>query len=145
MIDNDKELIEANSWVSLANNIATIISSGLATIFVTINRPLISLVILLVAVIISYILLGFIKPDTAPVHADKIKVKEIFDNFIGGMKLVEHNKLIMLMIPIALVVNFCFYVIWLLTPKFAITVFSQYWFVYNGIDIAYTVGGIIGA
>ena len=145
LIDNDKELIEANSWVSLANNIATIISSGLATIFVTINRPLISLVILLVAVIISYILLGFIKPDTAPVHADKIKVKEIFDNFIGGMKLVEHNKLIMLMIPIALVVNFCFYVIWLLTPKFAITVFSQYWFVYNGIDIAYTVGGIIGA
>ena len=145
LIDDDKELIKANSWVSLANNIATIVSSGVATIFVTINQPLISLIILLVSVMISYILLGFIKPDSAPAHAGKIKVKGILDNFIDGIKLVGHNKLIMLMIPIALIVNFCFYVIWLLMPKFAITVFNQYWFVYNGIDIAYTVGGIIGA
>ena len=30
-------------------------------------------------------------------------------------------------------------------PKFALTVFENYRFVYNGIDIAFTVGGIIGA
>ena len=122
LIEDDKELIKANSWVSLANNIATIISSGVATIFVTI-----------------------IKPDSSPVNVGQIKIKEIFDNFVDGLKLVGHNKLIMLMTPIALVANFCFYVIWLLMPKFAITVFSHYWFVYNGIDIAYTVGGIMGA
>lgn len=145
LIEDDKELIKANSWVSLANNIATIISSGVATIFVTINKPLISLLILLASIIISYILLGFIKPDSSPVNVGQIKIKEIFDNFVDGLKLVGHNKLIMLMIPIALVANFCFYVIWLLMPKFAITVFSHYWFVYNGIDIAYTVGGIVGA
>lgn len=145
LIDNDDELIEANSWVSLANSIATIVSSGVATIFVAVNKPVISLIILLISVVISFIFLGFIKPDKAPSYASEMKVKYIFEDFADGLKLVLHNKLIMLMIPIAIVANFCFYVIWLLMPKFALTVFENYRFVYNGIDIAFTVGGIIGA
>lgn len=145
LIDNDDELIEANSWVSLANSIATIVSSGVATIFVAINRPVISLLILLISVIISYIFLGFIKPDQVPSYAGEMKVKYIFEDFADGMKLIWHNKLITSMIQIAIITNFCFYVIWLLMPKFALTVFDQYRFVYNGIDIAFTVGGIIGS
>lgn len=145
LIDNDDELIEANSWVSLANSIATIVSSGVATIFVAVNKPVISLIILLTSVVISFIFLGFIKPDKAPSYASEMKVKYIFEDFADGLKLVLHNKLIMLMVPIAIVANFCFYVIWLLMPKFALTVFENYRFVYNGIDIAFTVGGIIGA
>lgn len=145
LIENDDLLIKANSWVSLANNIATIVSSGVAAFFVALQKPTFAIYILLLSVLCSLAALSFVKNDKAPIYSQNISIGKIKSRFIYGFKLVLKNKLIVSMIPIALIVNFCFYVIWLLMPNLAVNNFGKYEFMYNGIDIAYTLGGIIGA
>lgn len=145
LIEDDELLIKANSWVALANNIATIVSSGLAAVFVAFKKPMISMIILSVSVVVSLIALSFIQADPAPRNPEAVNLKNIWNGFVEGLKLVCKNKLIVIMIPIAIIVNFCFYVIWLLMPNFAVNIFSRYEFMYNGIDIVYTLGGILGA
>lgn len=145
LVENNDLLIKANSWVSLANNIATIVSSGVAAIFVALRKPTFAIYILLLSVLCSLIALGFVKNDKVPIYSKNITIKKICSRFVHGFKLVLKNKLIVSMIPIALIVNFCFYIIWLLMPNMAVNNFGKYEFMYNGIDIAYTLGGIIGA
>ncbi|CAJ2235108.1 MFS transporter [Companilactobacillus paralimentarius] len=143
-IQKDEDIVSANSWVSLASQVSSIVSSGFSVIMVMMKDPKYSLIFVMISVIISFVSLSRIKADDKPqIHSDtssfqlRSKIKE-------GISLIYKNHLVSIMIPIALVTNFCYWTIWLLMPKFSVDIYGKYSFTYNFIDIGVTIGGILG-
>lgn len=145
LVENKKELFKANSWVSLANQLASVSSSGLSVLFVLWKKPIWALFGLGLSVLISYLTILHVPSDATPIQEHSLSFGKTMSDFKHGLLLIVHNRLISLMIPIALISNFCFWSIWLLMPKYSVDIFNQYKIVYNIIDISFTIGGILGA
>lgn len=145
LVDNKKELFTVNSWVSVANQVATVGSSAISVVMVILKKPVSAFIIVTFSLSLSLMLIYHLHADAAPVNRLRMHVNGLFHDFMSGLKLVIQNKLISFMIPVALVTNFCFWSIWLLMPKHSIDLFGKFKIVYNVIDVSFTVGGIIGA
>ncbi|GEO58377.1 MFS transporter [Companilactobacillus bobalius] len=143
-IQNDEDIVSANSWVSLASQVSSIVSSGFSVIMVMMKDPEYSLVCVVISVIISFISLSRIKADDKPKMSNNISLFRLKSKIKEGIFLIYKNHLVSIMIPIALVTNFCYWTIWLLMPKFSVDIYGKYSFTYNFIDMGLTIGGIVG-
>jgi len=145
LVPDSDDLFKANSWVSATNQIASISSSLLAVVFVYLKQPIFALATASTSCIISLIFLIKITKDPVPKNPQKFHLQIEIARFAQGLRLATSNPIIKFMIPIAVVINFCYWSIWLLMPKFSIEVFARYGYTYNLIDSSLTIGGIIGA
>lgn len=147
IVHGKEDLITANSWVSIANQLSSVLSAGLSAIFIFFGNVSIGLVLSLVLYVLSYLLITRLSIEAKAgkkVDVTSLVAKDT-NKFLIGMKIIRKNFLISVIVPVALVTNFCFWTVWLLMPKLSIDVFSGFTYMYNSIDLSFTVGSILGA
>lgn len=123
------------------------LSAGFSAIFIFFGNVSIGLVLSLVLYVLSYLLITRLSTETKAgknVDVTSLVTKDT-NKFLVGMKIIRKNFLISVIVPVALVTNFCFWTVWLLMPKLSIDVFSGFTYMYNSIDLSFTVGSILGA
>jgi len=64
--------------------------------------------------------------------------------FLEGLSYIRHNKFIINVIPVALVVNLSFWTIWALLPKWTSVFFNNNSFYYSALEICLSIGAILG-
>lgn len=147
IVHDRDDLVTANSWVSITNQLASVLSAGLSAIFIFFGNVGAGLVLSLILYSVSYFLIGRLNSTQAPEanHEASSSLSIQTSNFFEGIKIIRSNTLIAVIVPIALVTNFCFWTVWLLMPKLSIDIFSEFKYMYNAVDLAFTVGSILGA
>lgn len=147
IVHDRDDLVTANSWVSITNQLASVLSAGLSAIFIFFGSVGAGLVLSLILYSVSYFLIGRLNSTQAPEanHEASSSLSIQTSNFFEGIKIIRSNTLIAVIVPIALVTNFCFWTVWLLMPKLSIDIFSEFKYMYNAVDLAFTVGSILGA
>ena len=105
LVANKKDLFTVNSWVSAANQIATVGSSAISVVMVILKKPVSAFIIVAFSLSLSLILIYHLQADAAPVNRLKMHVNGLFHDFMSGLKLVVQNRLISFMIPVGSVKN----------------------------------------
>jgi MFS family permease len=141
----DTELVTANSWISLTTQVGSVASAGLAALFVYLKQPALVIACMLVTIGISLISLLWIKKDPRPMIERSSSTMMVIRNMFSGLGLIRQNRLVFMLIPIALIMNLSYFTVWLLMPKYCVDLFSSFKYTYNLIDVGYTIGGIAGA
>ena len=122
IVHDRDDLVTANSWVSITNQLASVLSAGLSAIFIFFGSVGAGLVLSLILYSVSYFLIGRLNSTQAPEanHEASSSLSIQTSNFFEGIKIIRSNTLIAVIVPIALVTNFCFWTVWLLMPKFTV-------------------------
>ncbi|MBC7032448.1 MFS transporter, partial [Salmonella enterica subsp. enterica serovar Enteritidis] len=109
------------------------LSAGLSAIFIFFGSVGAGLVLSLILYSVSYFLIGRLNSTQAPEanHEASSSLSIQTSNFFEGIKIIRSNTLIAVIVPIALVTNFCFWTVWLLMPKLSIDIFSEFKYMYN--------------
>lgn len=138
LVEEEDELYQVNSVVAsltqLASIMAIIVSAGYITFL---SFRVVIFLSLLLAVISFVLLLG--------THVDNpLQPQSVLKNINNGIRYILKTPYIRDLIPIALIMNFAFWSIFLLLPKIANDHFSFWNISYSGLELAFALGGLLG-
>ncbi len=136
--DSDEELFRINSIVSSLSQVASIVSVVLSALYISFLSFSEIIFLTFVATIISVVLLTGITVETT------LQSSSVLKNMLKGVSFICNTAYIRNLIPVALVVNFSFWSIFLLLPKIANDNFSFFNVSYSGLELSFAIGGIIG-
>lgn len=136
--ENDEELFRINSIVSSLTQLASIIAVFLSAIYIYLFSFSTIIFLTLVFTILSVGLLIGITVETPSKSTSVIK------NMQQGLSYIFQTSYIRNLIPIALIMNFSFWSIFLLLPKIANDNFSFLSISYSGLELSFSLGGVLG-
>lgn len=138
LVENDDDLFRTNSMVSSLTQVASIISVALSAIYISLFSFATVILLTVILSIISVLLLLRISVETP------LQSTSVIKNMKQGVAYIFKASYIRNLIPVALVMNFAFWSIFLLLPKIANDNFAFLNISYSGLELAFALGGIIG-
>lgn len=136
--DSDEDLFRINSIVSSLTQVASIVSVLLSALYVSFLSFSNIIFLTLVVTIISVVLLIGLTVETSR------QSSSVLGNMLKGLHYIFKTDYILYLIPVALVVNFSFWSIFLLLPKIANDNFAFLNISYSGLELSFACGGIMG-
>ena len=137
---SEEELYRLNAWVNSYTQIFNIVGILLSAVFVAFfafNH------IVWIAVVLN--LIAFVTIYKVELNEKENRNTEnVLSNIKSGIKYIMATSYIKNLIPIALIMNFCFWSISLLLPKISIDSFGFLDFSYSFLKLFFALGGIAG-
>lgn len=138
LVDKDEELFRINSIVSSLTQVASIIAVFLSAVYISFFSFSTIILLTLVVTICSLILLFGITVETS------LQSTSVVKNIQKGVSYIFKTPYIRNLIPVALVMNFSFWSVFLLLPKISNDKFSFLNISYSGLELSFALGGILG-
>lgn len=134
----DEELFRINSIVSSLTQVASIISVILSAFYISFLSFSTIIFVTLILTTVSVALLLGLTVETP------LQSTSVIKNMRQGAIYIFKTSYIRNLIPVALVMNFSFWSIFLLLPKISNDNFSFLNISYSGLELAFALGGILG-
>ena len=138
LVKSDKELFKINSIVSSLTQVASILSVVLSAIYISFFSFSSIILVTFILTLLSAVMLLGLTVETPSQSTSVIK------NMQQGICYILKTPYIRNLIPVALVMNFSFWSIFLLLPKIANDNFSFLNISYSGLELSFALGGGVG-
>ena len=138
LINNDEELFKINSIVSSLTQVAAILSVVLSAIYISFFSFSTVILMRFILTLLSVVMLLGLTVETP------LQSTSIIQNMKQGVGYILETHYIRNLIPVALVMNFSFWSIFLLLPKIANDNFAFLNISYSGLEMSFSLGGVIG-
>lgn len=136
----DEELYKNNSIATTFSQISSIVAIFISVVYITVLDFKQTLFASLFISILAWIVIVNLKMDVVT----NTGTNSVLQNIKEGVSYIFKTNYIRSIVPIALVTNFCFWSIFLLLPKISVDSFSFFKGSYSFLELAFSVGGIIG-
>lgn len=138
LASSDEELFRINSVVSSSTQVASIMAIVLSAVYISfLSFTTIVFVTFLITAISAILLVG-LAVETP------LQSTSVLNNMKQGTSYIFKTPYIRNLIPVALVMNFSFWSIFLLLPKIANDSFSFLKTSYSGMELSFALGGVLG-
>lgn len=138
LAESDEDLFRLNSIVSSLTQLASIAAVVLSAFYISLFSFSTNILLTLIFTAISALLIVGIHVDTP------LQSHSVLSNIQQGCRFIFNTPYIRNLIPLALFMNFSFWSIFLLLPKITQDNFSFLEISYSGLELAFSLGGIIG-
>ncbi|MDE9798194.1 MFS transporter [Staphylococcus delphini] len=138
LASSDEALFRINSVVSSSTQVASIMAIVLSAVYISfLSFTTIVFVTFLITAIATILLVGLMVETP-------LQSTSVLNNMKQGASYIFKTPYIRNLIPVALVMNFSFWSIFLLLPKIANDSFSFLKTSYSGMELSFALGGVLG-
>lgn len=136
---DEEELYKLNSLSSTLTQIANILAIALSAFYISFLSYREVMIVSLLICILSLLVIWRVK-----VHNNSSFDESVLQNILKGVRYIWSKTYIRNLVPVALIMNFCFWSIYLLLPKVTIDRFDFFKASFSTLELSFSIGGIIG-